>query len=166
MYLLQLGRFTGLLDYFRMDHGNYLTGTIPSQLGMMTQITTHFTIGYASYNSFTGSIPSELGQFTAMDWVFRIASSQLSESIPSELGRMTKITSWFTITYNDLCGSIPEEVATLSSQCTLSITAGNHVGDTSCLQTSALSSLYSSTGGSSWSTTSGWMSLDPCTNSW
>ena len=100
--LVQLGRFTGLGAYFRMDHGNSLTGTIPSQLGMMMQMSTTFSIGYASYNSFTGSIPSELGQLTAMDWVFRIGSSQLSGSVPSELGQMTALTAWFCLYTNQV----------------------------------------------------------------
>ena len=60
-----------------------MTGTIPTQLGNLTQLQT-LTL---SPGQLTGSIPTQLGNLTQLTNLY-LANNQLSGSIPAELGNL------------------------------------------------------------------------------
>ncbi len=88
---------------------NNLGGTIPAEIGNLTELTEL----YLDHNQLSGSIPSELGDLihlTRLDlWV-----NQLSGSIPAELGNLTNLQN-LGLNYNQLTGSIPAELGNLTN---------------------------------------------------
>ena len=82
-----------------------LTGSIPSEIGNLTNLTELNLYG----NQLTGSIPSEIGNLTKLEYLF-LNDNQLIGNIPSEVcnlfiwwGR----TSEFNISNNQLCPPYP-----------------------------------------------------------
>ena len=65
---------------------NSLSGSIPSELGNLTELTTLRLYN----NSLTGSIPSELGNLTELTTLY-LDNNTLSGSIPTQLGNLTDI---------------------------------------------------------------------------
>ena len=60
---------------------NLLTGTIPTELGLLTFVNDLELFN----NSLTGSIPSELGRLSILNFLF-LSNNRLSGTLPSELG--------------------------------------------------------------------------------
>lgn len=88
-----------------------LTGTIPTELGLMTM----WHRLWLNSNDFTGTIPSEFGQFTGLKLGMDLYENPLlSGTIPTELGRLTALQS-LRLHSNNLLGSIPSEFGNLSS---------------------------------------------------
>jgi len=90
-------------------YSNKLTGSIPSELGNLTNLSWLFL----DNNKLTGSIPSELGNLTNLTALF-LENNKLTGSIPSELGNLTNLTA-LSLHYNKLCGEIPVELKNLSN---------------------------------------------------
>jgi len=88
----------------------YLSGTIPSELGSMTNIQ-HLEL---NSNSLTGTIPSELGSMTSMIYLV-LSSNSLTGTIPSELGSMTSMI-YLVLSSNSLTGIIPSELGSVTKQ--------------------------------------------------
>ena len=61
------------------------TGSIPSQIGLLTNLSVLFL-----YNNLalTGSIPSQIGLLTSLNWLW-LANNTLTGSIPSQIGLLT-----------------------------------------------------------------------------
>jgi hypothetical protein len=70
-------------------HNNQLTGSIPSKLGNLSNLT-YLNL---SLNSLTGSIPSELGNLSNLQ-TLRLSFNDLTGSIPSELDKIWCILIW------------------------------------------------------------------------
>jgi hypothetical protein len=85
---------------------NQLTGSIPTELGNLTNLEEL----WLSYNQLTGSIPSELGNLGNLT-LLNLNSNQLTGSIPTELGNLRYL--W--LNNNQLTGSIPTELGNLSN---------------------------------------------------
>jgi hypothetical protein len=145
---------------------NSLSGYIPTELGMLSVLTSHFNL---ASNGLSKSIPSELGALTRLRRVFDISSNSLISTIPSQLGNLaTNLTRDFDLSSNQLCGTVPAEVGSLSSSMassdTYEVTGGNYIGETPCSSVSALVALYDSAGGA-WTTVTNWQYWkvnDPC----
>ncbi|OAD22816.1 putative leucine rich repeat protein, partial [Candidatus Thiomargarita nelsonii] len=88
---------------------NKLTGSIPSELGNLTQL----TVLYLYSNKLTGSIPTELGNLTYLQ-VLWLSGNNLTGSIPTELGNLAQLTALY-LHNNKLCGEIPVELKNLSN---------------------------------------------------
>ena len=102
----ELGNLTNLTKLYLID--NQLTGSIPTQLGNLSNLTTL----NIEMNQLTGPIPAELGNLSnlktlAMGW------NQLTGSIPPQLGNLTELT-YLRLNYNPLSGSIPPELGNLT----------------------------------------------------
>ena len=109
----QLGQLTNLK---RLGLSvNHLTGSIPSQLGQLTNLEQLYLAG----NSLTGNIPSQLGQLTNLK---RLAfwGNSLTGNIPSQLGQLTNLT-WLNLSENQLTGSIPSQLGNLTNLTLLSL---------------------------------------------
>ena len=87
---------------------NSLTGSIPPQLGNLTNLV-HF---YLNNNSLTGFIPGELGNLTNL-LNLNVSSNSLSGTIPSELGNLGQNLSSLSLNNNELCGAIPPTLINL-----------------------------------------------------
>ena len=83
---------------------NGLNGTIPSELGNLSNLTS-LNLGN---NSLSGTIPSELGNLKNLTF-FNIGGNSLSGSIPAELGNLVYLTN-FNVRDNNLSGEIPNEL--------------------------------------------------------
>ena len=81
-----------------------LTGSIPSEIGNLTNLTELNLYG----NQLTGSIPPEIGNLTNLTYM-NLGSNQLTGSIPSEIGNLTNLYG-LSLGYNQLTGIIPDEI--------------------------------------------------------
>ncbi|VXD15923.1 T9SS type A sorting domain-containing protein [Marinoscillum sp. 108] len=91
----------GTLSY----NGNNLTGTIPEDVGNLSELTFLSMAG----NALTGTLPTTLGNLTSVQYMY-LSTNSLSGSIPPELGNMTSLTA-LTLFDNQLTGSVPAELA-------------------------------------------------------
>jgi len=92
-----------------------LTGSIPPEIGCLTNIT-HLNL---NVNQLSGSIPPEIGNLTNIT-NFQLNNNQLTGEIPPELGNLTNLTE-FTLSSNQLSGDIPQEVCDLIESNNLNI---------------------------------------------
>ncbi|CAB9499241.1 Fibronectin leucine rich transmembrane protein 2 [Seminavis robusta] len=93
--------------------GSATWGTIPSELGLLTQLT-----GIAFLNTFvSGTIPTELGQLKALKQIY-LGSNYPSKSVvgtlPTEIGSLTSL-EVFSCQQVELTGTIPSEVGKWSN---------------------------------------------------
>ena len=116
----QLGSLTNLehLDL----HSNQLTGSIPTQLGSLTNLQ------YLNLhtNQLTGSIPTQLGGLTSLQRLF-LSTNQLTGSIPTQLGNLTGLL-YLSLNRNQLTGSIPSQLGSLTNLRGLDLSANRLTG--------------------------------------
>ena len=113
---------------------NKLTGSIPSQIGLLTKLTaltlddnldlkgpiptelgllTKLTYIHISHNQLSGPIPTELGLLTELK-VMNLSYNKLTASIPTELGNLSKNLATLILNNNELVGPIPTELTNLA----------------------------------------------------
>ena len=88
---------------------NQLTGSIPSELGNLTDLTILDLYG----NQLSGPIPSELGSLTDLIYLY-LGSNQLSGQIPVELGNLGDLQK-LVLARNQLSGEMPAELGNLGN---------------------------------------------------
>ena len=101
---------------------NYLTGTIPSTLGNLTQLTRLDLYD----NQLNGTIPSTLGKLTQLKFL-SLNGNQLDGTIPSSLGQLTQLNFLYLHNNTQLSGTIPSVLCTLSTGITIPIDCDNIV---------------------------------------
>jgi Leucine-rich repeat (LRR) protein len=89
-------------------YSNHLTGSIPVDLGNLSQI----TVVDLSRNQLAGSIPKQLGNLLLLERL-SLYNNQLTGTIPTELGNLKHLTD-LALNNNLLTGSIPSEFSNLS----------------------------------------------------
>ena len=87
--------------------GQGLTGSIPSEIGKLTNLR-HL---YLYNNQLTGSIPSEIGKLTNLRHLY-LDNNQLTGPIPSEIGNLKNLTRLY-LKNNQFTGVIPEGICDL-----------------------------------------------------
>ena len=102
---------------------NGLSGTIPPELGDLTNLKELFLAG----NELRGAIPLELGKLTNLEWLF-LGDNQLSATIPSEMSNLINL-EWLNLWGNQLGGTIPSELGNLTNLTSLDL-SGNELGGT------------------------------------
>jgi len=90
--------------------GNNLSGSIPPEIGDLTNLT-YLSLGR---NQLIGGIPPEIGNLTDLTGLV-LDNNQLTDSIPPEIGNLINLIS-FDLDNNQLTGSIPPEI-NLSNLC-------------------------------------------------
>ena len=103
----ELGSLTNLQELSLS--GNQLTGSIPVELGNLTNLQ-ELSLGG---NQLTGSIPAELGNLTNLQYLY-LGGNHLAGSIPAELGNLTNLQE-LNLSRNQLTGSIPAELGNLTN---------------------------------------------------
>ena len=108
------GRVTGLRlggwnETLGEDVDNGLTGSLPSELGMLSELR---WIAIVGNHGLTGDIPVELGGLTRLEEIILQANS-LTGPIPAALGRLTNL-SRLLLGSNPLSGLIPRELGDLA----------------------------------------------------
>ena len=91
------------------DVSEAMTGSIPPELGQLTQLKSLDLSG----NELTGPIPPELGQLRQLKWL-DLSYNELTGTIPPELGKLTKLEDLF-LSNNELTGAIPIELSQLTN---------------------------------------------------
>jgi hypothetical protein len=87
-----------------------LTGTIPTTLGMLSNLY-DFRV---PKNELTGVIPSELGLCVALEHIY-VEENKMSGEVPSELGQLNKLLD-LKIYENEFGGTMPEQVCRLMTE--------------------------------------------------
>ena len=76
----------------------------------------------------TGTIPTQLGMLTSMGNRLYLNGHSLSSSIPTQLGQMSEMTNRFYLDSNKICSDVPTQVQALSSSVAVQVTNGNSIG--------------------------------------
>ena len=100
-----------------------LTGSIPPEIGCLTNLTTLFLTG----NQLTGLIPESIGDLTNLTQL-SLNNNQLTGAIPSSIGNLTNLTKLF-LQINQLTGEIPPEIGLLTSLTQLSLSENQLTGE-------------------------------------
>ena len=101
---------------------NELSGTIPSELGALSDLTE-----LSLYNNqLSGSIPAELGNLANLKYL-QLGGNQLSGTIPPQLGNLANLQS-LQLAGNQLSGSIPAELGNLANLIDLTLSANQLSG--------------------------------------
>ena len=101
---------------------NLLTGTLPSELGSLTNLQALRLSG----NRLTGPIPAELGSLEHLQSL-RLSGNQLTGAIPAELGSPEYLQQLW-LHYNRLTGAIPQQLADLPNLDTLFLSGNQLTG--------------------------------------
>ena len=117
----ELGELTNLTQ-LSLNRNN-LTGTIPDELGNLTNLTRLDL----SVNGLTGTIPDELGNLTNLTQL-SLNRNNLTGTIPTELGNLTNLTQ-LSLDQNNLTGTIPTELGNLTNLTQLSLDAKQFDGE-------------------------------------
>ena len=116
----ELGNLSELQD-LRL-YSNQLSGTIPTELGNLTKL----GILAVYSNQLTGVIPASLGNL-GMLISLNLYNNQLDGSIPSSLGNLNNLTQ-LQLQSNALTGAIPKELGSLSNLQFLSLDGNSLTG--------------------------------------
>ena len=107
---------------FGLDGGNTIGSTIPSEIGLLTQLT---YLNFES-NDLTSTIPSEIGLLTQLTHL-NFYINALTSTIPTEIGLLTQLTLlWFDS--NALTSTIPSEIGLLTQLSSLGFSTNTLVG--------------------------------------
>ena len=98
----EIGCLTNLTDLSL--YNTELTGSIPPEIGNLTNLTGL----YLYYNQLTGEIPSWIGNLTNLTYL-NLWGNQLTGEIPPEIGNLTNLNGLYLYS-NQLTGEIPQEV--------------------------------------------------------
>jgi hypothetical protein len=101
---------------------NQLSGSIPPEVGNLTQLTTL----RLSENQLTGSIPAEVGNLIQLTALI-LWGNQLTGAIPVGLGGLTQLTD-LELEQNLLSGSVPAQLGNLTQLTILSLDANQLSG--------------------------------------
>lgn len=94
---------------------NYLTGSIPPEIGNLANLTYLDLSG----NQLSGNIPPELGNLTNLTYL-DLFGNQLSGNIPPDLGNLGNLQT-MDLSVNQLTGNIPTKLGNLANLRTLSL---------------------------------------------
>jgi hypothetical protein len=83
---------------------NNVKGTIPADLGLLTEL----NFLYLSGNALTGTLPASIGQWTAL-LVFTVSNNALTGTIPASIGNWSQI--WYAYFFeNNFTGTIGNSI--------------------------------------------------------
>ena len=98
----------GLITEISLDMSFQVTGSLPSELGLITSL----DMLVAPYQTLSGSIPNSYCNLTSLSLI-QLPANSLTNTIPSCLGSMTNLGS-LDISFNKLIGTIPSAIGELT----------------------------------------------------
>jgi len=104
---------------------NNLIGTIPSEIGMLTNLRRLIL----SNNKFSSNIPSQIGQLSNLADL-HLYMNKISFTIPSQIGQLTNLENLW-LYGNKLSSTIPSEIAQLTNLSALKLHKNNLTGNIS-----------------------------------
>jgi Leucine-rich repeat (LRR) protein len=110
------------LDTLNLAHNPLLSGSIPSEIGNLTNLTSLFL----SKMNLSGSIPPSVQHLTSLSF-FVLASNQLSGSIPVGIGRLVTL-KYLDFNSNLLSGILPDGVYRMTKLIHLKLSNNRFVG--------------------------------------
>ena len=177
------GRVTKLkLDHGGGRFGNNLVGSLPAELGHLTQL----EVLKLSNNNLTGPLPAALGNLTRLK-MLELYNNDLTGSLPAELGNLTNLEVLNFRGNDNMRGPLPQSLTRLTKLkefrfaylCppanrafktwlervrvrTIAIWYGCHVSQQSAAtDRAALVALYNATDGKNWRINRHWLSDEP-----
>lgn len=107
----ELGLLSNSLERINLHGGplNFVRGSIPSEYGYLTKIEAFLVRD----NKLTGQIPTEIGSWGRL-WQLDLSSNRVSGSLPSEIGNFKDLSS-LKVSDNDIRGTIPTEIGNLDA---------------------------------------------------
>lgn len=102
---------TGMLNSVEVDSTLRISGTIASEIGLLTALT---QLELTSSGALSGTIPSEVGQLTALKFLL-LNDNRIRGTIPTELGNLSKL-EILLLHGNRLSGQIPSELGRLTTE--------------------------------------------------
>ena len=99
------------LELLYLNDNDYLTGTIPSEIGQLS------SLSYLSLDNsnLDGSIPTQLGALQSLIFLDITSVPSISGTIPTELGALLSLKYLYVYDNEGLGGSIPSELGLLAS---------------------------------------------------
>ena len=115
----ELGQLTELSNDFDLS-SNILVGTIPDSLGMLTNLgfdndEPHDCDFILADNRLTGTIPPSLGKLTNLDGTLSLRDLELSGTVPKELGKLTLLSVLDLRNNGHLCGVLDGEIERMNA---------------------------------------------------
>ncbi|KAL6324940.1 hypothetical protein AAG906_019848 [Vitis piasezkii] len=104
---LEFSSFPSLVELWLADCG--LNGTIPHQIGTLTQLT-YLSLGL---NNLTGELPLSLANLPQLEFLY-LYSNRLHGSIPPKIGKMKNLIVLY-LHHNNLTGVIPSSFGNLTN---------------------------------------------------
>ncbi len=120
---VEVERMTKRVVGLRLNSPNQLSGTIPSDLGNLTNLRRLELVK----GQLSGAIPPELGSLTNLTSL-ELWENELTGEIPAELGSLTNLTS-LGLSDNRLTGEIPAELGSLTNLRLLQLTGNELTGE-------------------------------------
>ena len=117
----ELGNLSNLTE-LRIEE-TQLTGAIPPELGILTNLG---RLVLEENTEVTGEIPPELGNLANLRWL-ELRDSQLAGAIPAELGNLVGL-QYLHLNDNQLTGIIPPELGNLANLSSLEIGGNQFTG--------------------------------------
>jgi Leucine-rich repeat (LRR) protein len=105
---------------------NSLKGTIPSQIALMSNLAEL----YLYNNNLTGTIPSQLALMSNLSGL-SLRDNSLTGTIPSEIALMSNLSGLY-LNNNSLTGMIPSQIALMSNLDSLFLYSNNFTGEFTC----------------------------------
>ncbi|UCH11039.1 MAG: leucine-rich repeat domain-containing protein [Fidelibacterota bacterium] len=96
-------------------YDNNLTGTIPTEIGDLTELTNL----NLNNNNLSGNLPAEIGSLAKLTGL-ALSNNDLSGNIPTGIGNLTELTS-LGLSNNNLSGNLPAEIGSLTKLGTISL---------------------------------------------
>ena len=112
---------------------NHLVGSIPSELGRLSNEKDTFDL---RYNKLGGRLPTQLGRLSKLQAGLYLSHNSLSGPLPSELGQLSLLTVGLQLIANDFCDDLPPEDARFLStdkKTEFWLLDGNHFGTPCCV---------------------------------
>jgi len=103
----EIGLLTDLTDLYLSSNSMY--GTIPTEIGQLVGLKSLWLTG----NSMVGQLPSEVGRLTGLN-EFIIRNGVAFGALPSQLGMLTAVT-WLDLSFNRFTGALPTELGLLTA---------------------------------------------------
>ncbi|KAL8130397.1 hypothetical protein V2J09_019552 [Rumex salicifolius] len=125
------------LETLDLSNNPSLTGTLPENIGILTNLKSLVLVGC----NFYGPIPEAIGSLSKLKNLF-LNSNRFNGSIPHSVGKLSNMV-WFDVTDNQLTGEIPVSNATTSGLDKLTKAKHFHLGRNQ-LSGQVPSSLFSS----------------------